>query len=786
MAPPRTGSTAKPRPRIGAAAAALWILCAACCLSDTLLLDFERNEGRGDLGWKLSGSVGWEPGFQGESPVFRAAGDSLRIPWGGWLDLERGSLRFRFRPGWDPGGGPGRQASLVSIGEWSAGADKPGYWAVALGPEGKRIVFSGQSESSGQTFLEAQVGLEPGAWHDVLLSWSPSATWLHVDGVRYGPGRGAAQLPPASTCRKYGIHVGNSEGGGEPAMGSIDYLQAYQEPLTGFVQRRDARILRISAGDGTAELSWQGNAEVPKNIWRRRVGHTGWTHLATLARTNRYTDRIPSGADSGHFEYIAGIRRAAISLGRDGPEENRGRVLLAVEEGMASRIRPELDQLRVDLAGDGWVVEEWKAPRHDPKPASRYRARLRSVKDRIRTFRNEDPSALCAALLVGNVVIPYSGLRAEDGHVRPGDDHRGAWPCDAWFGDLDGQWKDSAVSHQNRTHAVASNLPGDGKFDEDNLPSPLEVAVGRIDFSGLGSLERGLDRLRGGRSLEAERLRRYLRRNHEYRMGRARYASRALIGNYLPPSHHSIGEGLALEVACGLFGHLEEGVVEEDCFGAESPALFGFLAGQGGSSSLASGRYHSRDMGRRDSAPQAAFLMLYGSWIADWNLADSFLKASLCGASGTLAAIATTQVPWNLSAMALGDPLARSYLHTANHSPRPPSRSLAVLGDVTLRLHPVAPPQDLAWDRDEEGVALSWREPGEGEEPSAWTVHRGSSQEGPFRRISGDRLLRESRFADPLPSASEPWYAVRRVVRQPAPGGEYLNPSQAAVVRAAP
>ena len=43
----------------------------------------------------------------------------------------------------------------------------------------------------------------------------------------------------------------------------------------------------------------------------------------------------------------------------------------------------------------------------------------------------------------GHVPVPYSGDIVPDGHMP---DHVGAWPCDGFYGDMDGTWTDNAVN----------------------------------------------------------------------------------------------------------------------------------------------------------------------------------------------------------------------------------------------------------------------------------------------------------------------------------------------------
>ena len=382
--------------------------------------------------------------------------------------------------------------------------------------------------------------------------------------------------------------------------------------------------------------------------------------------------------------------------------------------------------------------------------------------------------------MIGNVPVPYSGLRAEDGHHRPGDDHRGAWPCDAYYGDVDGVWTDETVSYINRSHRSNTNRPGDGKFDSDYLPSSLEVAVGRIDFSNLpgiaGSSLPG--RPRGSDKIEEALLRRYFDKNHAYRMGRFRYEKRAAAKSYLSPWLGRNIELNAFRNGGGLFGNRENAVRELDCFTMETPTLLGFLAGYGGSDSIASGRHRTSLMNRLGYGPKSAFLMLYGSWGADWNMRDSFTKAALANASTGLATMSSLHGQWNLLALGLGEPLATCYLETANESDRRGKvpRSLSILGDITLRLHVIPPVATLEGLRARDSITLSWTTDQAGE--IGCFVYRSSKLLGPYCRISGSSPVRGQEFVDGNASDAEPYYMVRHAAVVRTPAGSYTNLSQ--------
>ena len=95
--------------------------------------------------------------------------------------------------------------------------------------------------------------------------------------------------------------------------------------------------------------------------------------------------------------------------------------------------------------------------------------------------------------LFGHVPVAYSGDIVPDGHCP---DHRGAWPCDGFYGDMDGEWTDSTVNDSTAADARNRNVPGDGKYDQSSFPAALKLMVGRVDLAnmpGTSQLRRSRD-----------------------------------------------------------------------------------------------------------------------------------------------------------------------------------------------------------------------------------------------------------------------------------------------------
>ncbi len=738
--------------------------------------------------WEATGGVVWGDGFTGRAPQFSVPGASLVFPLGQdgldpWLSPTEGSIRFRFRPEWRSGKGPGHYASFFSIGEW---APEPtvGYWALTTNPDGTQIIFSGQSAEGGTTFLAAPVLFEPDRWYDLMLVYSGAASRLSLDGAVIGNGKGVVTPPPLSALKQYGLRIGNNHRGHQPIRGRLDEFEYFGGPRSSFLQRRDAYALSATVTEDPwrVQLVWRSRSKRRDSVRRRKLGDSEWTLKNGSLKGNRYTDSDPGFAAGQRYEYAVGSRRVVVGLGRQPATERRGRVLLVVTKDLGRRIAGELGRFSLDLVGDGWEIEQAWVSEHRSSIRSRYRRLVGEVKDRIRAFYQKAPSDDNVVLLIGNVPIPYSGAYAEDGHEGVRDDHRGGWPCDAFYGDMDGRWTDTSVDHTNRTHGSNTNRPGDGRFDQDFLPSALELAVSRIDFSNLPSITGASLPGKPTRAsrIEAGLMQRYFEKNHAYRHGEWNVALRSVAQNYLPQKLWANMDQNAFRNGAALFGTAPNSVMEADCFQVQQPVSWAFFAGYGGSQSVGSGRYQTAFLNRPDFGAHAVFIMLYASWSADWNLRDSFTKSLLVSPMSGLVAMSSLHGQWQLGPMALGEPLSFCYLQTANRerAGKGVRRSMGVLGDATLRLH-VAPPVSSVRGRvDGAGVELTWQYGEALTGDLGVYVYRAASVLGPYSRVSGAVPVAGTTFRDTRPPAGEPFYLIRRAVETSSPAGRYVNLSQ--------
>lgn len=383
----------------------------------------------------------------------------------------------------------------------------------------------------------------------------------------------------------------------------------------------------VSTDSPCITLSWSirrpGNITAQK-IHRRLKGETTWTSLADLA-TNQTSYADATAVPKVEYEYwmertYTGIYPTTamgyLSAGVNVPMvENRGKLLLVIDDTMVTPLAPEIDQLCRDLTGEGWFVQPITAA-HTSTAAA--------VKEQILAAYEADPSNVKMVYLLGHVPVPYSGNSAPDGH----SDHVGAWPCDGYYGELNGAWTDTSVNNTAASRSQNDNVPGDGKFDQYSFPNLLELIVGRVDL-------KGMTRAPSSGVTEAQLLRRYLLRAHDYRMKRGAYASiprRSIVRDgfgYFSGENFAIaGWGWAFTCAGTQVDEPASGQWFSDSYAGGNTYLVGYGNG-GGSYESASTVGYTADFGLKPS--RAVFTSLFGSYFGDWDCDNDLLRAPLAG-----------------------------------------------------------------------------------------------------------------------------------------------------------
>lgn len=733
-----------------------------------------------------------------------------------------GGLRFAYRhnwssrlpqsgPGYGWGRGPEAWACLVEVADVRSGKPVP-VLALSVDPEGTNLVVQARGRDGGWrtnfqaaiTWLLQQPELRPRndplPWREIAFSYSSSNTLLVLNGNHAQDWATKAWLGPgvqlADTTDDLVITFGSDATGDHPAAGTLDEIETFDRPLAppDLYHTRDAVVLSaaVSTTSPAVHLRWFDLSGGPVAVRRRAAGDAGWVVLTNRHSGLSFTDHDPALQPGQTYEYEVGPRTTLVSL-QGPPVTRRGRVIVLVEQSVARDLAGELEQLRSDLVGDGWTVVQREAPRHDYNTWAKqainpeYLENLQRIKQLIQSEYAAAPAETRAVFLIGHITIPYSGVGYEDGHF----DMNGAWPADAWYGDMDGVWSDQVMNTGNNiANPIRRNVPGDGKLDPPNfrqyIATPggtngVELAVGRIDFARLPAF---------GRRSELERLRQYLQKAHRYRFKELRFGSGVRVGTYFYSPFSPIGRSLnqnALLIGSRLdgLGSISHG----DAFQSAGPYLWAMQGGYGAYDTLHNARQAAIDQGvtpvttaalaAGEIKPHVAFYLLKGSYFGDWNnYQNDLLKALLALPDSGLAAFWTYDTLWRFEPLGVGGTLGDGFVRTARGGVS--TRATFQLGDPTLRAVVTAPPTGAAGRRRGGSVELRWEaSPDAG--AGYFVLRSTTGADGPFEPITAVPVTGTT-FTDDNPPGGRKVYQVRAAQLVVTGAGSFTNLSQAVFV----
>ena len=489
----------------------------------------------------------------------------------------------------------------------------------------------------------------------------------------------------------------------------------------------------------------------------------------------------PGSLDPRHVAYgylFAGIRAPLV--------ENRGGLALVVERSIVEALAPELTRLENDLIGDGWRVYRIEVGRDDAVP---------DVKARIKALHDADKGALRAVFLLGRVPVPYSGNfqpSPPDGHASGTDDHRGAWPADVYYAEMDGEWTDRTERYANDYNPRGTNVPEDGKFDQTYLPSDAELQIGRVDLSSMP----GVDAPRAWPE-EIALLKLYLDKDHAFRHGEWKLPRRALIADshdtnggraYPASAYRSLAP--VLGVANIDIASTEPGTPAEERWVSRLAAnsyLWTFGSGGGSNTSVSNlglrspfNSLTSTDLVAHEV--KAAFYLFFGSWFGDWDQPDNLMRTALTTKYG-LASAWSGRPHLVFHPLGMGETLGYCIRISQNNQDTYQNQvntfrrgvHIALMGDPTLRMYPVPAPTELVARAGQGAVVLGWKP--SSAEVLGYHVYRAASSGAPFVRLT-ETPHGGTNYTDLGRDADGSVYMVRAIKLETTPSGSFYNASQ--------
>jgi len=501
-------------------------------------------------------------------------------------------------------------------------------------------------------------------------------------------------------------------------------------------------------------FSWdEQTTDVSVQISRRTIGSTGtssWNLLGTVDHPQAtYTDTtLQTGV---YYEYkiyrpyLSGVVDAAasyIAVGVEAPlVEQRGKMILLVEEDMAAALPGELSQLELDLAADGWEVI-----RHDfGKDGVVHPDTVRAW---IQSKYQEDPANTKGLYLFGRLPVMRGLASAPDGHNLY--EHA----MDAYFADVDDTWADNGD-------------PTDNVLGTTYIPDAVELINGRVDLAGMSVWNKS----------ETELLRDYLNKAHVFKRSGLDFTRRGTPAG----SAWIRGEG---QLVYSMFGSNDI-----------TPA---YIQGNGlfdENDNLIDGNFHwVVDFGRAigteyaNNEHKALFTINFGSHKQKWTQDNNPMRALLAQPTWGLTCAWGGRPYWFFHTGNMGYPAGDWAKRTQNNGTGEyaPEGSYTwmrgagwnnLMGDPSLRMHPVASPTTLSASRSGGSVTLNWTASTD-VAVLGYNIYRSTSRLGAYTKLNGSTLETETSFVDSTaPASGDLYYQVRAVKLEQVYTGSYYNQS---------
>ena len=496
------------------------------------------------------------------------------------------------------------------------------------------------------------------------------------------------------------------------------------------------------------------------SIYKKPLGANAWGAAVAnpLITDTTYTDTnvtvdslyeykiVKSSALGNAYGYIlSGIKRHA--------DDVHGYIVMMVDSSIADSLSNELHQMMIDFSNDGWAVL-----RHDiSSNTSPPNVRAMIVDD----YNNY--SDVNAVILIGHIAVPYSGHLNPDGHP----DHLGAWPADAYYGDMDGTWTDNVVNDSSASRPENQNRIGDGKFDQTMIPGYVELQVGRIDLHNMPSFPK----------TEIELLRQYLNKDHAFKTKMFSPVVRGLVDDNFGYFGGEAFASSGWRSIAPLVGN--NNVSELDLITTCTDSNYLWSYGCGGGWFQGAGGVGTSYDWAADSL-QTVFTELFGSYFGDWDSQDNFLRSPLASKSPSLTCVWSGRPYWQFHPMAMGKNIGYCAKLTQNNTNTYWSNyaehwvHIALMGDPTLRETMITPPTQVHVDSMGVSFQISWTP--SSDSVLGYYVYRSNEEFGVYQRISPVIIINNA-FFDSTPLFGNNFYQVRAVALQTGFSGNYYNTS---------
>ena len=529
----------------------------------------------------------------------------------------------------------------------------------------------------------------------------------------------------------------------------------------------------IVSSPGNIVLRWDAMPDTGRiNIYRKSKHIQSWGNpVATLpASATSYTDNQVIPDSAYEYQVLKNTIAQILPINPSGyiyasvqraPQHNRGTFLLLVDSVFSISCDAEIKRLMSDINADGWKIIRKDFNRQVKDTV---------IKNYIVSEYNKD-NTLNTVLILGHIAIPYSGNVWPDSHP----DHKGAWPADVYYADVNGPWTDNTVNDTFSTRPENDNFPGDGKWDQSEIPTTVELAIGRVDFYDMPIFAK----------TEVTMMKSYLDKNHDYKTAAIPVVHRGLIDENFNAIHPLYAQETFADNGWKNFSVMLgiDSVKNLDLVSTLNNQNYQWAYGSGPGSYISSGGLGSKASFANNDV-NSIFVLLWGSYYGNWDTKNNFLRAPLCADVPALATCWAGRPKWHLHHMAMGEPIGFSTIVTQNNKYITPGKAIsynpagfssgqihvALMGDPALRLDYLQPPSSLTANRMKNISTLSWTPSAD---PNVIGYYIYSSPDSFGKYTLESTLVSSTVFSDT--GNNSLYYMVRAAKKERNPSGSYIN-----------
>ncbi len=531
-----------------------------------------------------------------------------------------------------------------------------------------------------------------------------------------------------------------------------------------------------SASPASITLTWPSfSGATGYTVHRKLKTASTWTQLGTaVGGATQYVDNTVTTGTPYEYKVVrttssAGTGYGCIASGIQVPmDDSRGKMVLIVDNTFATSLATPITQLINDLRADGWVVLRSDVSRT---------ASVSSVRSTIQSYYNADPTNVKAVFLLGHVPVPYSGQLNPDGH----GDHSGAWPADGYYGEMNGTWSDNSVNTTSAQDTRNRNTPGDGKFDQSDYPSGIELQVGRVDMYNLESFQYYL-----GQN-EQTVLSNYLTKLHNFKIKQTTPTFRgAVFDNFEDLNIAGCGyRSIAANVGTANLTDLNPNGTSFGSSVNNQSYLWTYSCG--GGTWISSSNVASTDELCTSVTWGGVFNMMMGSYFGDWDCQNNLMRGVLGRGAALANCFAGIPNVW-FHHMGMGDNIGYSMWASMNngsvYAPQSCGYSggsynrvhMGLLGDPSLRQVMVNMPSNLQITNSGGHPNFTWT--AASGSPLGYHIYdMGATTTTAPVRLTTSPVTGTSWTASSATFVSGRQYMIRAVKLETAPTGTYYNMS---------